>query len=202
MLKLFVPHFKYSVDANYNSDNIGVDVKAVFNTNRKKLLFFGNLRKVKGIDIIVSYLKSQPQIEQVAEIVVAGKNVEHIDFSEVRGKCHVIDRHINDDELKYLYNKTEYVLLPYRDSSQSGILEMAFCFRKPMLLSNIPYFNMVLSQFPSFGKKVDIEDYTALLDAVINDCDNNDYYLDSDCDKFLMRKEIEKFRGELYHTIE
>ena len=51
----------------------------------------------------------------------------------------------------YLYEHTDYVALPYRKTSQSGILEMAFYFRKPILASDVPYFRRMLTEFPSFG---------------------------------------------------
>lgn len=181
--------------------NIAGDVSKLFLSNRIKFLFFGNLRKVKGIDILVDYIRTHKDKMRYVEIVIAGKNVENIDFSDIKTICHVIDRHITDDELKYLYSKTDYVLLPYRDSSQSGILEMAFCFRKPMLLSNIPYFDKILSQFPSFGEMENIEEFSILLDRIINNGGIKKYYSEIDCDKFLMKKEIERFKREFTQSI-
>ena len=133
---LFVPHFKYEIDTNFNVAQLGEDVKRVFRSDKIKMLFFGNLRKVKGIDIVINFI-NRYNVSDKLELVIAGRNVEKIDFSSIKNKCHIIDRHINDDELKYLYEKTDYILLPYRDSSQSGVLEMGFAFRTPLLMSEI-----------------------------------------------------------------
>lgn len=200
-VKLFVPHFKYNINTDYNVLNIGSDVSRAFSTNKKKMLFFGNIRKVKGIDIIVDYIESHKNIDYEVEFVIAGKNVENICLERIKDSCHIIDRHINDDELKFLYSKTDYVLLPYRDSSQSGILEMAFCFRKPMLLSNIPYFSKIVSKYPSFGEIEGIKTYDRLLDEIIMRKLKKDYYTKNDCDNFQLRKEIEEFKNEFESTI-
>lgn len=189
---LYVPHFKYSMETRYDLANVDQDVLSQFNSENIKFLFFGNLREVKGIDIVVDFFGNR-NLEKDVELVIAGKNVENIALDSLKGRYGVIDRHINDDELKYLYSKTDYVLLPYRDSSQSGILEMAFCFRKPMLLSRIPYFEKVIAKFPSFGEIEDIENYGSMLERIIGRGLKTRYYSTADCDSFLMRSEIDSF---------
>ena len=59
---------------------------------------------------------SKEQRDKV-ELVIAGKNVDGMDFSSLCSTSpnfKVFDRHINDDEMVYLYSRTDYVLLPYR----------------------------------------------------------------------------------------
>jgi len=190
--RLYVPHFKYNMNKDYNIEKVGDDVKMRFNSNNKKFLFFGNLRKVKGIDLVVDYFDKISNTDGI-ELVIAGKNMENINFESLRNRYGIIDRHINDDEMKYLYSHTDYVLLPYRDSSQSGILEMAFSFKKPMLLSSIPYFTMIYSNYPSFGEITDLEYYDKLLDKIINSQIIKEYYSEADCDKFMMKDETNIF---------
>lgn len=199
--KLFVPHFKYSINQNYDKNQLGDDVRQSFCSNKIKMLFFGNLRKVKGVDIVVSFFEKHNVTDKV-ELVIAGRNVENIDFSNLVETYHIIDRHINDDELKYLYSHADYVLLPYRDSSQSGVLEMAFTFRTPMLMSDIPYFNGINNDYSSFGYISPLEQYDNLLFSVINEPkDKGCYYTTTDCEKFLMKEEIEKFKKSFFEII-
>ena len=92
-------------------------------------------------------------------------------------------KHINDDELVFLYKNTDYVVLPYRKTSQSGILEMAFYFKKPIIASNIPYFNMMLSKFKSFGMltDLDIPSFTNTFSKIIQrHTKYTDYYIDTE----------------------
>lgn len=191
-LKLYVPHFKYNFNPNYNERNIGKDILCLYKSPKKKLLFFGNLRQVKGVDIVIDCFL-QKDYSQEVELVFAGKNVENIDFRKIKEYYDVVDRHINDDEMKYLYCHTDFVLLPYRDSSQSGVLEMAFFYRKPMLFSNIQYFRDVLSKYPSFGFMESIKDFNNLIEKVVKDSNKWSFYQSDDCERYLMRQEIEGF---------
>lgn len=189
---LFVPHFKYVFQKGYNKDSLSKDIKDCFiNKNIKRFLFFGNLSTVKGIDIVVAVFKHIANVNY--ELVIAGKNVENINFQSVRSQnIKIFDRHINDDELVYLYSNTDYILLPYRKSSQSGIFAMAAYFHKPMILSDIPYFSEMLSEFPSFGVKSSLSTYGETIHKLIEK-DNNSYYQSEDCRKFEMTEYIEAF---------
>lgn len=197
---LYVPHFKYQVKKTYEEDNLSTEINNVFTTTAKiKFLFFGNLSYVKGIDVVCQYFENlREEFRSEVELVIAGKNVENIDFSSLRkyDNYHVFDRHINDDELVYLYAHTDYVLLPYRKSSQSGIFEMATCFRKPMLLTDIPYFHSMITRFPSFGVESSIDKYNSLIDNVIKNHGRPQYYNQKDCDMNDMKIEINTFLKE------
>ena len=189
---LFVPHFKYVFKKEYNKENLSKDIRESFaNKNIKKFLFFGNLSTVKGVDVVVDVFTHLTTTDY--ELVIAGKNVENINFHNIRSQnIKVFDRHINDDELVFLYSNTDYILLPYRKSSQSGIFAMAAYFHKPMILSDIPYFSGMLSEFPSFGVKSSLATYgETILKLIEKDC--NSYYQKEDCEKFEMKGDIESF---------
>ncbi len=187
----YVPHFKYAFKKVYALPAVDQTVISALNSNKQKLLFFGNLSYVKGIDTVVAMAKSP--LYNDTDIIIAGKNVDDIDFSEIRGKenIHIFDRHINDDELIYMYSHTDFVLLPYKKSSQSGIFAMAAYFKKPMILSDIPYFRTMIEVFPSFGYCVNSENYIALTKNII--LKNNVYFKTTDCEKFEDKVLIDNF---------
>lgn len=189
---VYVPHFKYVFQRTYDEKNISEDIKKSFCSTLSKFLFFGNLSTVKGIDTVIDVFKKLDKTNDF-ELVIAGKNVENIDFSSLRcEKIRIFDRHINDDELVYLYSKTDYILLPYKKSSQSGIFAMAAYFHKAMILSDIPYFESMIQEFPSFGIISSLENYMECVESVIVNRKQN-YYSQEDCDRFEMKKEIDNF---------
>jgi len=193
---LCVPHFKYNFKKDFDANSISTDLTCVFHSNRIKFLFFGNLSVVKGTDTVINVFcnLSDNQKERV-ELVVAGKNVDNIDFYDlITASEHykVFDRHINDDELVYLYKNTDFVLLPYKKSSQSGVFAMAAYFRKPMLLSDIPYFRKMLMRFPSFGIISSLDEFKESIANIIDRKNFNFYQLD-ELESFEMKKEIQEF---------
>lgn len=150
-----VPHFKYVFPKEFNSANVAYDIRESVDDKKINLLFFGNLTREKGVDILIEAINLlDDETAAKYNVVIAGKDRDG-SCDRVRSKCgrkvHLIKRHISDDELRYLYAHTDLLALPYRKTSQSGILEMAFYFKKPIVASDIPYFRKMLSDFPSFG---------------------------------------------------
>lgn len=171
--KIYIEHLNYKFKKEYEISHISQDVLNSYQTDRLKFLFFGNLSKVKGIDIIIEIFSHLDNVSlEKIELVIAGKNVDAINFDTIRMRSnyiHIIDRHINDDELIYLYQKTDLILLPYRKSSQSGIAAMGIYFQKPMILSKIPYFEEIIHQCPSNSRIIDLQKYGEYIKEIIND---------------------------------
>lgn len=194
---LYVPHFKYSFKKEYELQNLSPDIAKSCSSNKIKFLFFGNLSIVKGIDTVIDVFNKLPDdLAERVELVIAGKNVDNIDFSDLKQKkynYYLFDRHINDDELVYLYSKTDFILLPYKKSSQSGIFAMACYFKKPMLLTDIPYFKSMITEFPSFGRVCSLNKYDSLVRDFILSPNYSGFYTEDDCEKFSESDKIDDF---------
>jgi glycosyltransferase involved in cell wall biosynthesis len=175
---IYVPHFKYEFETNYDLNNVGSDIRSTFGTDKIKFLFFGNIRKVKGIDVVEEVFSNLFAERVPFELVVAGMNADNYPLEKLRTIASVFDRHINDDEMKYLYSNCDYVLLPYRKSSQSGIFEMASYFRKPMLLTDIDYFKSQLEMHHDWGVIASIENYGDLIKKTLEN--NSIFYVNDD----------------------
>lgn len=190
----YVPHFKYSFKQVCNNQLVAEDIKKVTPNSNIKFLFFGNLSTVKGIDTVLNSFDQLSLKKLNIELIIAGKNVENIDFSKYKNKpnYHIYDRHINDDELIYLYKVSNYILLPYKKSSQSGIFAMSAYFRKPMILSDIPYFKNMLKEFPSFGILSALNEYSISILNIIQNTKFQFYTLE-DCKRFEEKDKIENF---------
>lgn len=201
-VRLFVPHFKYCFSKKYDIRRVGADIVSSVAEDKVNILFFGNITYDKGVDILISAVNMlEPKLRSKANIIIAGK-----DFDGTVYRVHPLDkaafkiilRHIGDDELVYLYKHTDYVALPYRKTSQSGILEMAFYFRKPILASDVPYFNKMLTEFPSFGilSDKDVPKYAATLASVIGQHSSAAFFLDEDYFRYTNRIEIKVFKQQ------
>ena len=203
---LYVPHFKYSFKKDYDENLLDDELKYAFKSNKIRFLFFGNLSVVKGVETVIeTFLNLPNSLKDKAELVIAGKNVDNIDFSMLRDSSEsykVFDRHINDDELVYLYKNTDYVLLPYKKSSQSGIFAMAEYFKKPMLLSDIPYFQKMISEFPSFGIVSSLEGYSNVIRSIINGVSIPNFYTMDDCNKNENKEITDRFVSQLKGLID
>lgn len=199
--KLFVPHFKYNFPKEYHKTNLNTEILNTFQSNKLKFLFFGNISIVKGGEVLINSLLMLSNAINNIEVVIAGKNVDNIDFSKLKtySNITIIERHINDDELVYLYKNTDFILLPYLKSSQSGIFAMATYFEKPMILSDIPYFNSMLEEFPSFGIPSPLDSYEKGILEALNT--KKEFYNKKDLHKYLLEDEYNKFIFQLSQII-
>lgn len=201
--RLHVPHFKYCFQKKYDLQNIGTDIQLSVDTEKINILFFGNINYSKGVDILIEAVNLLPDdIAAKANIVIAGKDFDGaINRVQPQNKdiFRIILRHINDDELVYLYEHVDYVALPYRKTSQSGILEMAFYFKKPIIASDVPYFREMLSRFPSFGLLAGLssESYAQMLNRVLEK-ERNNFFVQEEYACYTHRKEIEEFYTAFY----
>ena len=195
-----VPHFKYTFSKIYNESNINYEIKDSIDSSKLNLLFFGNLNESKGIDILLkAYNLTDSHTANKINLIIAGKDFDGaIDRVEIKSdrKVKIFKRHITDDELRFLYQHVDYLCLPYRKTSQSGILEMAFYFQKPIIASDVLYFRQTLNQFPSFGILAGTteEDYAKAMKDVVNKHAEAKYFIEEDYKKYIHRTEIEKFK--------
>lgn len=202
----FVPHFEYSTDAVFDTKLINKKIYNSIKADKINILFFGNITYSKGIDIFINSINTLDEyIQRKLNVIIAGKTLDD-SFNQCETTADVFCvsiQHLNDDEMKYLYSHTDYVVLPYRQTSQSGILEMAFHYKKPVIASNIPYFNMMLGKYPSFGLLTEL-DATSLKNtwSIVSNRDLLlDFYKEEDIVRYETRNEdaifIEQFSAFL-----
>ena len=149
---IYYPHFSYEFSKEINPHEVAPEIKEAVKTDKINFLFFGQLRQTKGITILQKAIDILKQKDFAGNIIIAGMDKEHfIDETQQPPFVQTILRYITDSELNHLFSSCQYVLLPYTEIYQSGVLEVVIYFRCPALMSDIPYFSQMIDQFPSFG---------------------------------------------------
>lgn len=103
-----------------------------------RILFFGRIEPYKGIDIFLELAKANKNYE----FVVAGKGtlsdlVRTIDLPNLT----FIDRYISDTDIPDFFNGFNYIFLPYRSATQSGVVALAQYFGVYPIVSNVGAFS-------------------------------------------------------------
>ena len=202
-----VPHFKYIFPKEYNTASLTSVIVGSIEKNKINLLFFGNINENKGIDILLNALNQlSPTVAEKINLIIAGKDFDGlIDKIKIKDTLSVklFKRHITDDELRYLYQNVDYICLPYRKTSQSGILEMAFYFKKPIITTDVPYFRKILTEFPSFGilSGCSVEEYSNTLEYITQNNNHQKYFIDQEYARYENRDEVCEFKKDLYKWI-
>jgi len=113
------------------------------------ILFFGFIRKYKGLDILLNAMKiikeetNQGRF-QGCKLLVAGefyedkKQYDHlIKELDIAGQLILRTDFISDSEVRYYLSAADFVIQPYRQATQSGVTPLAYHFEKPMLVTNV-----------------------------------------------------------------
>ena len=141
----FVPHPLY--------DNFGDKIpktaareKLGIAAGEKIILFFGFIRKYKGLDILLEAMKilNSRAGGSPVKLLIAGefyedeKNYESL-LNDPGIKPNVIQhtRFIADDEVKFYLCAADCVVQPYRNATQSGVTPLAYHFEVPMIVTNV-----------------------------------------------------------------
>jgi len=114
------------------------------NENDRVILFFGLIRKYKGLDLLLEAIADIKIRNLNLKLIIAGefydnpddyeKIIERLKLSDqVMLHCH----YIPNDEVKYYFSACDLVALPYKTATQSGVTQIAFHFEKPVLVTNV-----------------------------------------------------------------
>lgn len=112
----------------------------------KIILFFGFIRKYKGLDILFDAMKilNEKETNKPIKLLVAGEFYEDekpytdlIDSLKILPQLILRTSFIPDSEVKYYLCATDFVVQPYRNATQSGVTPLAYHFEKPMLVTNV-----------------------------------------------------------------
>lgn len=111
------------------------------------ILFFGFIRKYKGLDILldaIAWHKNHRQETINYKLLVAGEFYEdeksyqeQIDKLGIRDQLILRTEFIADSEVKYYLCAADAVIQPYRNATQSGVTPLAYHFERPMVVTNV-----------------------------------------------------------------
>jgi len=112
---------------------------------KKYILFFGRLSPYKGVD---NLLKAMPAVFKEfpnERLIIAGKRyhdftIDEQMLNEYSNNITLIDRHIPNEELADLIQGAKFIVCPYKDATQSGVLMTAFGLKTPVIATNVGSF--------------------------------------------------------------
>jgi glycosyltransferase involved in cell wall biosynthesis len=141
--KIFIPHpiyntFGEKVSKQESLKNLNLS------SEYKYLLFFGIIRKYKGLDILIKALSDQRLSKFPIRLMVAGEFYEERKFyDDLVAKYHLEDKiiftngFVPADKVKYYFCASDMVVQTYKSATQSGVTQIAYHFERPMLVTDV-----------------------------------------------------------------
>jgi len=107
-----------------------------------KLLFYGQMRRSKGLDVLLEALRHLPEcsltVAGAPETPAYGEAIRE-SVSRVSGNRVVLrDEFIPDEDVPSLFQEADLIVLPYSTfSSQSGVLHDAIAYGRPVVVTDV-----------------------------------------------------------------
>ncbi|MBA7511768.1 Alpha-maltose-1-phosphate synthase [subsurface metagenome] len=104
------------------------------------ILFFGRIWEYKGLQYLI---EAEPLITEkvpTAKIVIAGTGEDFRKYTRMmvhKEKFIVHNRLIPSSMVGQLFQKASVVVVPYIEASQSGIVPLAYAFKKPVVVTDV-----------------------------------------------------------------
>tara|TARA_B100001758_G_scaffold247889_1_gene268236 strand:- start:40814 stop:41953 length:1140 start_codon:yes stop_codon:yes gene_type:complete len=141
--KKFIPHPIYDVFGEKIKKQEALN-NLELSTDYKYLLFFGFIRKYKGLDLIIRAMSDKRIKELGIKLIVAGEFYEgkqgYLDLiSDLSLSENIIMRSdfIPADKVKYYFCSSDMITQTYKTATQSGITQIAYHFERPILVTNV-----------------------------------------------------------------
>jgi glycosyltransferase involved in cell wall biosynthesis len=181
------------------------------NKVKTNFLFFGNIKTYKGLDILLKSINRLSEKYNSFTLTIAGRCADWIESYEPliknRKIVNAVIRFIDNDEIPYFFSRADYLILPYRDATQSGPLMIAYNYNIPVIASNIDGFKEFIEDKktgflfdPSSSESID----KVLEDAILRDevtyntlCTNVNHYKQNQ----LSVEQTAKSYGILFDTV-
>jgi glycosyltransferase involved in cell wall biosynthesis len=128
------------------------------------ILFFGAVDHYKGVDILISAYNRHPESDKHKLVIAGLGNLDKITEPNIIR----LNRFIEDAEVRDLFTKAAIVVYPYRSATMSGVLSLAFYFRKKVVMSDVPFFKEYANRDSLFFKAGNVEDLADKLQQALD----------------------------------
>jgi glycosyltransferase involved in cell wall biosynthesis len=112
-----------------------------FNSEHKYILFFGIIRKYKGLDLLI---EAMSKLGEDVQLIIAGEVYGSfdeyqslIDQNELSHRVHLFNSYIPDDKVGLYFSASDVCVLPYRSATQSGIISISKHFEIPVIATDV-----------------------------------------------------------------
>ncbi len=138
----YVPHPVYEIFGQ-SVDKVEARSKLGIGNDENVALFFGYVRKYKGLHVLLDAVK-RAATEIKLKVIVAGEFYEdekpyrdHIEALGIGDLVRVFSDYIPNDQVSLYFSAADVVVLPYIDATQSGITQIAYNFDRPVIATDV-----------------------------------------------------------------
>ena len=145
-LKKYFPKARYRKVAHPVYENFGKGIpkddarKALSITSKKTILYFGYVRAYKGLMVLIEAMKDLPDVHLLAvgefydDEAKYRNRVAELGLAE---RITFVSSYVPNEDVGRYFSAADAVVLPYLSATQSGIIQIAYNFDKPVIATNV-----------------------------------------------------------------
>ncbi|MEP7169168.1 MAG: glycosyltransferase [Bacteroidota bacterium] len=140
---IFTPHPIYNIFGEKVSKQDALK-KLNLDESDKHILFFGFIRKYKGLDLLLEAMSYEKVKSLNVKLIVAGEFYDDpkyyfdlIKKYEIENSVILKTEYVPKEAVKYFFCAADMIVQPYRDATQSGVTQIAYHFERPMLVTDV-----------------------------------------------------------------
>ena len=108
--------------------------------NKRMVLFFGFIRKYKGLDLLLEALAQTHDVHAIVAGECYGDWVVYqriLEVHQLTDRVHIFPDFIPKEHVRRYFSAADLVVQPYKSATQSGISQIAYHFETPMIVTNV-----------------------------------------------------------------
>jgi D-inositol-3-phosphate glycosyltransferase len=140
---LFSPHPIYDLFGKGTEKKLAL-LQLGLNPNYEYVLFFGAIKESKGLDLLIEAFADERVRQLPVKLLVVGDFNNNKEFytdimyeNRLKNNIIFVDEYVPNHVVSLYFSACSIVGQPYREVNQSGILQVAYHFDKPILITNI-----------------------------------------------------------------
>jgi len=132
---------------NYNKDKLKSRESLGLSTNDNIIMFFGSIRKYKGLEILINAFRKTKEINGVQrlKLIIAGGGFckffrlanEHLDYIKNNRDIILDIDYCDYNRMGQYFAATDLVVLPYKRISMSAVLATSLSFGRPIIATEV-----------------------------------------------------------------
>ncbi len=146
------------------------------NDGKVHFLFFGIIRKNKGLDLIIKAFNEVAKKRTDFIVTIAGNTKDWAEYDALiddKRFYHLMIRKIKNEEIPNLFIEADYSLLLYIDVTQSGVLLTSYNYNVPVIASDLPGFHeYVTDGYNGFLVTPNVEAIAKKIEKIIEEHSN------------------------------
>lgn len=175
-----IPHGNFLSHAEVLDKKIGRE-KLNLDNEKFVILFFGQIKKVKGVDILLRAFSKVCKNKENILLIIAGSvwKDDFASYQKIIDENNINDyvktdiKYIDDDDIKHYYSACDVAILPYKDVYQSGVVQLCYAFKKAVIATKLPAFQNIVKEGET-GFLAEVNNPDSLADAILRAYNSKD----------------------------